>query len=78
MIVNLYKDLKLKNPNKKYRGMMADILETFGIGLNSVRKIISEYKSAGTVTSRNKKRSKKCLFDKIDDLDRNAFTSKGS
>ncbi|KAL4101079.1 hypothetical protein QTP88_021099 [Uroleucon formosanum] len=56
--------------------MMAEMSKTLGIGLNSVRTTISEYKSTGTVKSPNKKRSKKCLFDKIDDLDRNALRQK--
>ncbi|KAL4104685.1 hypothetical protein QTP88_019968 [Uroleucon formosanum] len=76
MIVNLYKDLKIKHPDMQYRVMMAEMSKTLGIGLNSVRTTISEYKSTGTVKSPNKKRSKKCLFDKIDDLDRNALRQK--
>ena len=76
MIVNAYKDLKSKPPDMPYKQMMSEISQTLGIGLNSVRKIISEYKSTGTVASPIKKRSKKCLFDKIDDLDRNALRQK--
>ncbi|KAL4085236.1 hypothetical protein QTP88_027095 [Uroleucon formosanum] len=76
MIVNLYKDLKIKHPDMQYRVMIAEMSKTLGIGLNSVRTTISEYKSTGTVKSPNKKRSKKCLFDKIDDLDRNALRQK--
>lgn len=76
MIVNMYKDLKSKTPDMPYKQMMSEISQSLGIGLNSVRKIISEYKSTGTVASPNKKRSKKCLFDKIDDLDRNALRQK--
>ncbi|KAL4126161.1 hypothetical protein QTP88_010387 [Uroleucon formosanum] len=76
MVVNLYKDLKSKDPDMPYKQMMSKISETLGIGLNSVRKIISEYKSTGTVASPTKTRNKKCLFDKIDDLDRNALRQK--
>jgi len=76
MIVNLYKDLKMKNPDMQYKVMMAEISKTLGIGLNSVRNTISEYKSTRTVKSPNKKRNKKFLFDKIDDLDRNALRQK--
>ncbi|XP_008184551.1 uncharacterized protein LOC103309835 [Acyrthosiphon pisum] len=70
------KDLTMKNPDMQYNVMMAEISKTLGIGLNSVRKIISEYKTTGSVKSPNKKRSKKCLFEKIDDLDRNALRQK--
>ncbi|KAL4112125.1 hypothetical protein QTP88_015973 [Uroleucon formosanum] len=76
MVVNLYKDLKSKDPDMPYKQMMSKISETLGIGLNSVRKIISEYKSTETVASPTKTRNKKCLFDKIDDLDRNALRQK--
>ncbi|XP_060864304.1 uncharacterized protein LOC132940594 [Metopolophium dirhodum] len=75
MIVNAYK-VKSKAPDMPYKQIMSEISQTLGIGLNSVRKIISEYKSTGTVASPIKKRSKKCLFDKIDDLDRNALRQK--
>jgi len=76
MIVNLYKDLKMKNPDMQYRVMMAEMSQTLGFGLNSVRNTISEYKSTGIVKSPNKKCNKKCIFDKIDDLDRNALRQK--
>ncbi|XP_060855056.1 uncharacterized protein LOC132932705 [Metopolophium dirhodum] len=76
MIVNLYKDFKSKNPNMPYRQMMSEMSTTLGIGLNSVRNTVSEYKLTGTVSSPNKKRNKKCLFEKIDDLDRNGLRQK--
>jgi len=66
----------MKNPDMQYKVMMAEISKTLGIGFNSVRSTISEYKRTGTVKSPNKKRSKMCLFDKIDDLDRYAFRQK--
>lgn len=76
MIVNLYKDLKSKTPNMPYKQLMNEISRTLGIGYNSVCSTISEYKSTGTVSSPNKKRYKKSLFDKIYDLDRNALRQK--
>lgn len=76
MIVNLYKDLKSKNPNMPYKELMNEISRTLGIGYNSVCTTISEYKTTGTVSSPNKTRSKKSLFDKIDDLGRNALHQK--
>jgi len=76
MIVNVYKDLQSKAPDMPYRQSMSKISKTLGIGLNSVRKIVSEYNSTGTVASPTKTRNKKCLLDKIDDLDRNALRQK--
>ncbi|CAI6370564.1 unnamed protein product [Macrosiphum euphorbiae] len=76
MIINMYKDMKLKSPSKPYKKMMVEISNITGIGRNSIVSIISEYKKTGTVTSPNKTRNKKCLFDRIDDLDRNALRQK--
>lgn len=56
--------------------MMHEISQTTGIGRNSVCSIISEYKTTRTVTSPNKTHNKKCLFDKINDMDRNALRQK--
>lgn len=72
----MYKDIKVKSPNMPYKEMIAEILHISGIGRNSVISIISEYKKCGTVSSPNKTRNRKCLFDKIDELDRNALWQK--
>lgn len=56
--------------------MISEISQTSGIGHNSVSSIISEYRNTGTVTSPNKTRNKKCLFDQIDDLNRNSLRQK--
>lgn len=74
MIVNMYKEILLKTPDISYKQLIADISRTLGIGHNSVTSIIAEYRSTGT--SPNKIRLKKCLFDGIDDLDRNALRQK--
>lgn len=76
IIVNMFKDIKLKSPKTPYNQMIAEITQTSGIGHNSVCSIISEYRNTGTVTSPNKTRNKKCLFEKIDDLDRHAIRQK--
>lgn len=59
-----------------YKLIIAKISKTSGIGHNSALSFISEYKNTGTVTSPNMISNKKCLFDKIDDLDRNALRQK--
>lgn len=56
--------------------MMNEISRTLGIGYNSVCTTIAEYRNTGTLKSPNKSRSKKCLFNKIDDLDRNGLRQK--
>lgn len=76
MIVNIFKDIKSNSPNMPYKQMITEISQTLGIGHNSVSAIISEYRNTGTVTSPNKSRNKKCLFENIDDLDRNALHQK--
>lgn len=76
MIINMYKDMKFKSPSKPYKEIIFEISNSTGIGRNSIVSIISEYKKTGTVTSPNKTRNKKCLFDYIDDLDRNALRQK--
>lgn len=76
MIVNIYKDIQTKSPDMPYKKMVAEISQTSGIGLNSVCSTISEYRKTGAVTSPNKARNKKCLFDIIDDLDRNGLRQK--
>jgi len=68
--------MKSKSPDMSLRQMVHEISQTSGIGRNSVNSIVSEYKTTGTVTSPNKTRNKKCPFDKIDDLDRNALRQK--
>jgi len=59
-----------------YKDMIAEISHVLGIGCNSVIPIISVYKKCGTVSSFNKTRNIKCLFDNIDELDRNALWQK--
>lgn len=68
--------MKLKSPSMPYKEMMVEISNSSGIGRNSIASIISEYKKTGNVTSPIRTRNKKCLFDQIDDLDRNALRQK--
>ncbi|XP_050066712.1 uncharacterized protein LOC126555847 [Aphis gossypii] len=56
--------------------MITSIARTTGIGSQTISRTIAEYKRTKTVSSPNKKRTKKSLFDKIDDLDRNALRQK--
>lgn len=76
MIVKMYKDMKSTSPDMSLRQMVHRIMNMSGIGSNSIYSIISEYKTNGSVTSPNKTRNKKCLFDKIEDLDCNALRQK--
>lgn len=64
MIINMYKDIKLRPPDISIKLMVNEISKTVGMGRTSINSIITEYKTTGTVTSPNKTRCKKCLFDK--------------
>jgi len=63
----MYKDIKDKSPNMPYEEMITEITRVSGIGRTSVISIISKYKKYGIVSSPNKTRNKKCLFDNIND-----------
>lgn len=67
-MINVYKDIMLKNLYMKYSDMYVNLLQITGIGRKTVEKTIAEYKKSITVTSPNLKRCKKSLFHKIDDL----------
>lgn len=70
MVINIYKDIISNTPDKKYMDIINRIRELTGLGRDTVKKTISQYKSTKTVASPNRKRSKASMFDKIDDLDR--------
>ncbi|XP_025420201.1 uncharacterized protein LOC112690406 [Sipha flava] len=70
MIVNIYKDIISKTPGIKYLDIINRIRELTGLGRDTVKNTISQYKTTKTVSSPNRKRAKASLFDKIDDLDR--------
>lgn len=72
----MFKDITLKSSDMKYDDMITKISQTTGIGSQTISRTISEYKRKKTVSSPNKKRAKKSLFDKIDDLDRNGLRQK--
>lgn len=70
MVINIYKDIISNTPDKKYVDIINRIRELTGLGRDTIKNTISQYKQTKTVTSPNKKRVKASLFDKIDDLDR--------
>lgn len=76
VIVNIYKDIISKTPDKKYVDIVNRIRELTGLGKNTIQKTISEYKTTKTVSSPNRKRLKTSLFQKIDDLDRTGIRRK--
>jgi len=59
-----------------YQQLIANISHISDIGRNSVISIISKYNYTGAVRYPNNTRNKKCLFDKIDNFDRNALHQK--
>lgn len=66
----------MKSPDIKYEDIVTNLSEASGLGRETISKTIAEYRSTNTVTSPNKKRNKSSLFDKIDDMDRNALRQK--
>jgi len=72
----MFKEIKSKSSDVKYDDMITSIARTTGIGSQTISRTIAEYKRTKTVSSPNKKCTKKSLFDKIDDLDRNALRQK--
>jgi len=70
MIVNIYKDIISNTPEKKYVDIINRIRELTGLGRDTIRNTISQYKMTKTVSSPNRTRVKASLFEKIDDLDR--------
>ncbi|KAL4083905.1 hypothetical protein QTP88_029221 [Uroleucon formosanum] len=76
IIINLYKNTLSKNPDVHYTDLYDDISKATGIGYRTIKDTINEYRKTSTVTSPNRKRVKTSLFDKTDDLDRNALRQK--
>ncbi|CAI6364940.1 unnamed protein product [Macrosiphum euphorbiae] len=70
MVVNIYKDIISITPDKKYMDIINRIRELIGLGRDTIRNTISEYKTTKIVSSPNRKRLKASLFEKIHDLDR--------
>jgi len=70
MIVNIYKDIISNTPEKKYVDIINRIRELTGLGRDTIRNTISQYKMTKTVSSPNRTRVNASLFEKIDDLNR--------
>jgi len=69
MIINLYKDLMERDPKIKYIDMIDTLSKSSGIGQSTIKKTLAEYRQTGIVKSPTKIRSKKQLFDKLDDIE---------
>ncbi|XP_060880057.1 uncharacterized protein LOC132951981 [Metopolophium dirhodum] len=80
IIVNMYKDIKSKHPEMKYKPMILRINQTTGIGRQTICSTISEYRRTGTVSSPNKKRNRSSLLSQTssqtDNLDRSTLRKK--
>lgn len=76
ILIKIYKEHMQRKPNMLYNDMLKKISKTSGIGTKTVAKTISEYKRSGIVTSPNKERVKRSLFDKIDDLHKQGIRQK--
>ncbi|CAI6367771.1 unnamed protein product [Macrosiphum euphorbiae] len=76
IIVNMYKDIRSKHPEMKYKPMILEINQTTGIGRQTICSTISEYRRTGTISSPIKKRNRSSLLSQTDDLDRNTLRKK--
>ncbi|XP_025203886.1 uncharacterized protein LOC112600797 [Melanaphis sacchari] len=64
-IIYLYIDLKKKEPDIKYLDLVDKLSEESGIGIGTVRKTLSEYKSSGTVSSPINKKRRLSIIEKV-------------
>lgn len=76
IIINSHKKLKKDNQEISNKDAVTQLAEQTGFGITSIKKILSEYKNTGAVTSPNKR--KRCLSfrEKIDECDKNAIRRK--
>lgn len=75
-IVNIYNSLKTDYPHITYRNVIKQVAEKSGVGVVSVQRIISEYKSTRTVKSPIMRKMRKSISDIIDDVDKNTIRQK--
>ncbi|KAL4153157.1 hypothetical protein QTP88_000990 [Uroleucon formosanum] len=73
MIINLYKAKKQRQPDIKYKELMASVSHDSGIGMRTVKTTNCEYKNTGECKLPHKTKIRPTVNDKIDDFDKNAI-----
>ncbi|XP_060868764.1 uncharacterized protein LOC132943720 [Metopolophium dirhodum] len=76
IIINLYKDILITEPEIMYDNLMTRVSVACGIGILTVKNTISEYKRTGKVSSPMNKKKRPTIIDKVDDFDKNAIRQK--
>lgn len=69
IIINLYKDLIGLVSEIKYSEIIETLSKSCGIGKMTIKNTLSQYRHTGSVTSPKKSRSRKQLFDKLNDIE---------
>lgn len=76
MIINIYKDIIIAEPDITYENLMVKVSKLSKIGLGTVKKTIAQYKRTGNVSSPINKKKRQTVVDKVDDFDKNAIRQK--
>jgi len=77
MIINLYKKLKEREPKMKNLTLfLVKLFKFIWDWQKTIQKTLEEYRNSGWVSSLNKKRSKKQLFDKLEDIELQSIRQK--
>jgi len=76
IIINLYKKLKNKDPYIRYEDLLDILSEGTNIGIGTIKKTLSEYKSTGMVSSPINKKKRPTISEKVDDFDKNEIRRK--
>ncbi|XP_026813621.1 uncharacterized protein LOC113554117 [Rhopalosiphum maidis] len=75
-IIYLYMDLKQKEPDIKYIDLKDKLSERSGIGIKTIMKTLSEYKSSGTISLPINNKKRLTVIEKVDDYSKNKIRKK--
>jgi len=76
IIINVYKDILIKEPDIMYDNLVTRVSVACGFGILTVKNTISEYKRTGKVSSPMNKKKRPTVVDKVDDFDKNTIRQK--
>ncbi|XP_060839131.1 uncharacterized protein LOC132920631 [Rhopalosiphum padi] len=75
-IICLYTDIKQKEPDIKYIDLIDKLSEGSGIGIKTIMKTLSEYKSSGTISLPINNKKRLTVIEKVDDYSKNKIRKK--
>ncbi|XP_001948346.2 uncharacterized protein LOC100161011 [Acyrthosiphon pisum] len=76
IIINVYEDILIKDPDIMYNNIVARVSAACGIGILTVKNTISEYKRTGKVSSPMNKKKRPTIINKVDDFHKFAIRQK--